>query len=386
MLTHLRASGVLVPDPAVLERIGLAARARARQGTLQLLGDGITQVDGRPGVGVDERPLPGRRHLLPVHTARSSERVYRSLVERRPLGVSGDVVGGDIERDIGSAGADSCTDGRLSVCFERHGSHGAIPSGLFVALHEGAKAARQIREVGHQGGMKEEEEARSVMQVDARRAGAGRAPSRVGIEAAFRLQEVAVVLFLEVLCCKILLLVCLDYILVVILITHASSAELIPLEAVGAWKRMILVAPTHASTVELDPLRRLDVDEFDVYVERLAVRASIGRRGGEAADVGGGSRLQIDRVQGQRHDLLRAAGPVVHALDVVSREFEAYAVDAEPHRLGGQAGMRAEGVERLLHLPSTGILVLGGTETGRPQRDQGDSAGDDNCFYYYYIE
>lgn len=31
MLTHLRAGGVLVPDSAVLERIGLAARARARQ-------------------------------------------------------------------------------------------------------------------------------------------------------------------------------------------------------------------------------------------------------------------------------------------------------------------------------------------------------------------
>lgn len=45
MLTHLRSRGVLVPDAAVLERIGLAARARARQRTFQLLGDGITEAE-----------------------------------------------------------------------------------------------------------------------------------------------------------------------------------------------------------------------------------------------------------------------------------------------------------------------------------------------------
>lgn len=45
MLTHLRAQGVLVPDPAVLERIGLAARARARQRTFHALADGITEAE-----------------------------------------------------------------------------------------------------------------------------------------------------------------------------------------------------------------------------------------------------------------------------------------------------------------------------------------------------
>jgi TnpA family transposase len=45
MLAHLRAHGVLVPDATVLERIGLAARARARQRTFQLLGDGITEAE-----------------------------------------------------------------------------------------------------------------------------------------------------------------------------------------------------------------------------------------------------------------------------------------------------------------------------------------------------
>ncbi|MDT7953463.1 MAG: DUF4158 domain-containing protein [Acetobacteraceae bacterium] len=45
MLTHLRAQGVLVPEPAVLERIGLAARARARQRTFHALADGITEAE-----------------------------------------------------------------------------------------------------------------------------------------------------------------------------------------------------------------------------------------------------------------------------------------------------------------------------------------------------
>ncbi len=45
MLTHLRVQGVLVPDAAVLERIGLAARARARQRTFKALADGITEAE-----------------------------------------------------------------------------------------------------------------------------------------------------------------------------------------------------------------------------------------------------------------------------------------------------------------------------------------------------
>jgi hypothetical protein len=45
MFIHLRAQGVLVPDAAVLERIGLAARARARQRTFHALADGITEAE-----------------------------------------------------------------------------------------------------------------------------------------------------------------------------------------------------------------------------------------------------------------------------------------------------------------------------------------------------
>lgn len=45
MLTHLRVRGVLVPDSAVLERIGLAARARARQRTFKALADGVTEAE-----------------------------------------------------------------------------------------------------------------------------------------------------------------------------------------------------------------------------------------------------------------------------------------------------------------------------------------------------
>ena len=45
MLTHLGARGVLVPDAAVLERIGLASRARARQRTFHALADGITEAE-----------------------------------------------------------------------------------------------------------------------------------------------------------------------------------------------------------------------------------------------------------------------------------------------------------------------------------------------------
>ena len=45
MLTHLRVRGVLVPDAAVLERIGLAARARARQRTFRALVDEMTEAE-----------------------------------------------------------------------------------------------------------------------------------------------------------------------------------------------------------------------------------------------------------------------------------------------------------------------------------------------------
>src|ERR1700758_4901880 len=41
MLTHLRTTGILVPSPAVLERIGLTARARARRKTFEALAAGM---------------------------------------------------------------------------------------------------------------------------------------------------------------------------------------------------------------------------------------------------------------------------------------------------------------------------------------------------------
>ncbi len=44
ILAHLHAERVLIPDAAVLERIGLAARARARKRTFQALVDGLTDV------------------------------------------------------------------------------------------------------------------------------------------------------------------------------------------------------------------------------------------------------------------------------------------------------------------------------------------------------
>jgi len=50
MLAHLRATGVVVPSPAVLERIGLAARARARKKTFETLAAGISDAETRsPG-------------------------------------------------------------------------------------------------------------------------------------------------------------------------------------------------------------------------------------------------------------------------------------------------------------------------------------------------
>ena len=45
MLVHLRAANVLVPATAVLERIGLTARVRARKRVFQALADGLTEAE-----------------------------------------------------------------------------------------------------------------------------------------------------------------------------------------------------------------------------------------------------------------------------------------------------------------------------------------------------
>jgi TnpA family transposase len=45
MLAHLRANGVLLPAAAVLERIGLAARARARKKTFEMLTAGLSDLE-----------------------------------------------------------------------------------------------------------------------------------------------------------------------------------------------------------------------------------------------------------------------------------------------------------------------------------------------------
>jgi TnpA family transposase len=45
MLAHLRTANVLVPAAAVLERIGLAARVRARKRAFQALADGLTEAE-----------------------------------------------------------------------------------------------------------------------------------------------------------------------------------------------------------------------------------------------------------------------------------------------------------------------------------------------------
>jgi TnpA family transposase len=45
MLAHLRAANVLVPAATVLERIGLAARVRARKWAFQALADGLTEIE-----------------------------------------------------------------------------------------------------------------------------------------------------------------------------------------------------------------------------------------------------------------------------------------------------------------------------------------------------
>ena len=42
MIAHLRANNVLLPAVTVLERIGLAARARARKKVFEVLADGLT--------------------------------------------------------------------------------------------------------------------------------------------------------------------------------------------------------------------------------------------------------------------------------------------------------------------------------------------------------
>jgi hypothetical protein len=45
MLAHLRTANVLVPAAAVLERIGLAARVRARKRAFQALADGLAAAE-----------------------------------------------------------------------------------------------------------------------------------------------------------------------------------------------------------------------------------------------------------------------------------------------------------------------------------------------------
>ena len=45
MLVHLRANGVLLPGAAVLERIGLAARARARKKTFEAIASGMSEQE-----------------------------------------------------------------------------------------------------------------------------------------------------------------------------------------------------------------------------------------------------------------------------------------------------------------------------------------------------
>jgi hypothetical protein len=45
MLAHLRANGIVLPSAAVLERIGLAARARARKRTFETLAAGMTDAE-----------------------------------------------------------------------------------------------------------------------------------------------------------------------------------------------------------------------------------------------------------------------------------------------------------------------------------------------------
>ena len=45
MLAHLRAANVLVPAATVLERIGLAARVRARKRAFQALADGLRETE-----------------------------------------------------------------------------------------------------------------------------------------------------------------------------------------------------------------------------------------------------------------------------------------------------------------------------------------------------
>ncbi|MGA8757849.1 MAG: hypothetical protein WB611_16215, partial [Stellaceae bacterium] len=45
MLAHLRISGVVLPPATVLERIGLAARARARRKTFEALAAGLSNAE-----------------------------------------------------------------------------------------------------------------------------------------------------------------------------------------------------------------------------------------------------------------------------------------------------------------------------------------------------
>jgi hypothetical protein len=59
MLAHLRVNGVLLPAAAVLERIGLAARARARKKTFETLSVGLSasERDTLTGLLADDPEL-----------------------------------------------------------------------------------------------------------------------------------------------------------------------------------------------------------------------------------------------------------------------------------------------------------------------------------------
>jgi TnpA family transposase len=61
MLAPLRAARVLIPSAAVLERIGLEARVRARRTAFQTLASGLTDADGEKLVGLLANDLDVRR-------------------------------------------------------------------------------------------------------------------------------------------------------------------------------------------------------------------------------------------------------------------------------------------------------------------------------------
>jgi len=63
MIAHLRANGIVVPSPAVLERIGLAARALARKKSFEALAAGMGELSEEGDhlraakVGAQDRPF-----------------------------------------------------------------------------------------------------------------------------------------------------------------------------------------------------------------------------------------------------------------------------------------------------------------------------------------